>query len=170
MASFFINEEQEYDNWCWAAVSANVYRYFHPEAPKRQCEIAKEFLTLQQVANADECCSENLPTALNQVEKVQDTLKSIRVLKKIAEPLQFEDLQKQIDASLPVCARIQWPEQGRAHVVVIIGYGVTASGEEWVDIADPFAGYLCVPYEWFRDCYLDLGGEWTHSFLLKKPA
>jgi Papain-like cysteine protease AvrRpt2 len=163
MQTIFELDWQEHQNWCWAAVSASVRRYLHPDGALKQCEIASELLPRQ-------CCVEPLPEDLDATALLQDALTKVEVLKPpIGGPMQFEDLKAQLDSSLPVCARIQWVGQNRGHFVTIIGYGVASSGVEWIDIADPFFGYLCVPYDWFRDSYQELG-TWSDSFLVQAPA
>jgi hypothetical protein len=161
MENVFEDEPQEEFNWCWAAVTASVRSYLMPDKPMKQCEIATAIL------NKD-CCSEPLPTALDVSHTLGDVLTQFAPATEEARALSFDEVKKQIDASLPICAYIEWPG-GRdcGHFIVLIGYG-EADGK-WIDVADPFFGYQCLPFESLRTAYQGIG-SWTYSYLIKAPA
>ena len=163
MQTIFNCEQQEYENWCWAAVSASVYDYLYPHARMKQCEVASKVLS-------NECCVQPLPDPLNAAASLEDAFQSIHVAQSLqGEPIAFQEVRAHLDNALPVCVRIQWRGQDRGHFVIIIGYGVAKSGEEWIDLADPFFGYMCVPYSWFRNSYQEIG-RWDESFLIHAPV
>jgi Papain-like cysteine protease AvrRpt2 len=161
MAKSFQMEPQEHPDWCWAAVCQSIECYFSGSLPK-QCEIA------DTVLGKKNCCTEPLDTAahlevgLKRLGALQETMPGVA--------LSFNEIYTQIVRnSLPVCVRIGWHGQNRGHFVVIWGCPVTASGEQWLQVADPFYGYSIMRYEEFVHSYLH-AGEWTDTFLVKKPV
>jgi hypothetical protein len=170
MASSFQIEQQLESEWCWAAVGVSVQRYFPPNSPLQQCQLASNVLS-RIGGNPVDCClhpddfdvSEHLEYALGGPQTG-----GINVLKGIGPRLPFEQIQAQIKDSLPVCVRIEWPGLDRGHFVVIYGYGVTKSREQWVYVADPFYEYWLVPYNQFLDFYQG-DGRWTDTYLVQPP-
>jgi hypothetical protein len=165
MAHLYRMEQQEYDEWCWAAVGLSVNQYFSPSSPMKQCELANTVLT------STDCCNTPLPQGRNTSAELQIVLSDLGVLQGTDLPLSSADIYTQIVSnSLPVCVRIGWfGQSSNAHFVVICGCPVTASGEQWLDIADPFYGDSTVPYQDFVHSYLN-AGEWTATFLVKQPG
>ena len=162
---FEIEQEAE-SRWCWAAVGVSVKRYFSPTSTLRQCELANK------VIGDEKCCDRPLPHGLNRSEPLQDVLSNpdVDALKKTLPgiALPFEDIRTQIDASYPVCVRVGWPGQNSGHFIVIYGWGLLQSGEQWVDVADPFFGYWTIPYDQLVDQYQG-SGIWTDTFLTEMP-
>jgi len=164
MANSFQIKQQTYTRWCWAAVSVSTKLYFSPDSPLTQCNLAA------RVTGDDRCCEVPLPSELNRSELLQTALTDASVpyqtLPDTALP--FDDIRTQINESLPVCARIGWPGQDAGHFVVVYGFGVSPSGEQWVDVADPFNGYWSMPYNDFTHSYQG-DGQWTDTFLTQPP-
>src|SRR5438105_1231176 len=114
MADAFQIEKQTKDMWCWAAVSVSVNRYFSPKSKWTQCRVARE------VTHNQNCCGDK--EACNLAEKLEDGLKAVEHWKETLDGvLTFEQIQSEIDASRPVCARIGW-RHGGGHFVIISGY------------------------------------------------
>jgi hypothetical protein len=155
MADTFQMELQEQDEWCWAAVSLSVERYFSPTSPLTQCMIAGQLLGAR-------CCDD--PEACNQPAKLQDALKLVRRLTgdPTAGPLSFTDIQKDLDGGRPVCLRIGW-DGGGGHFVILVGYGLSRSGARLVEVEDPLYGSSIVIYEEFISRYLS-SGQWTATY------
>jgi hypothetical protein len=63
--------------------------------------------------------------------------------------------------------RIQWIDDQRGHFVMICGYSVSASGEQWVDVADPYWGNSILSYPQLVSSYLD-AGKWSDSYLVNQ--
>jgi hypothetical protein len=159
-------QEQAHTEWCWAAVGASINNYFSPEAPITQCQLANHVL------GVDDCCNDPFPNDRDSTATLQDVLGKLQLLQEPPEPpLSPQDIYTQIVTnSFPIGCRIGWfGHNDNGHFVVICGCPVTASGDQWLDIADPFYGYSTVPYDEFVNSYLS-AGEWTNAFLLKQPA
>ncbi|HMF77510.1 MAG TPA: papain-like cysteine protease family protein [Bryobacteraceae bacterium] len=166
MADPFEIVKQTGDNWCWAAVGATISRYFRPDLAMTECDVATHVL-------GPNCCQAvpppgtDVPAALQDVLSIQeiDALQDTMA----GEVLEFDRLRKQIvDASLPVCVRIGWSGENRGHFVIICGCPISPSGEQWVDIVDPFFPDSVIRYDHFVSSYQD-AGEWTDTFLLREP-
>ena len=165
MTNTFQMESQAQTEWCWAAVGATINRYFSPDVILEQCQLATALLP-----GNPSCCAKPLPAGANAPAPLQDALTFIGALKetKAQTALPFNDIQTQINTSFPVCARIGWRGELRGHFIAIWGFSVTASGEQWVDVADPFFGDSTIPYTELVHSYQQ-DGEWTDTFLVKKP-
>jgi hypothetical protein len=157
-------EQQAHQEWCWAAVGASIKNYFSPDANMTQCQIAN------LVLGVDDCCNNPFPVGRDTTAALQDVLGKLNALQNTQLPLSPQDIFTQIVTnSLPVGCRIGWFGQNdNGHFVVICGCPVTASGEQWLDIADPFYGNCTIPYDEFVHSYLN-AGEWTNAFLVKQP-
>ena len=169
MASSFQIETQERLNWCWAAVAATVSHYFFPTLSTTQCTIAKQVL---QPPGGD-CCSDGLISPCDQAAELETALSAVNTLTGQSlndqtlsgKIITFGAVRQQIDSGRPVCARIQWFGEQRGHFVMISGYSLGQSGEQWVDIADPYYDDSILPYDQFVSAYLD-AGEWSDTYLV----
>ena len=156
-------EQQEMDKWCWAAVSVSVDRYFAPGSASTQCRVAAQVLGIDQ-------CYDNCD-ACNSAQRLEDGLQAVgRPPQKLTNPVTFDEIQRQIDAHLPVCVRIGW-FSGGGHFVVITGYRETEWGEQLVEVADPLFPDSTIPYDILVSAYQNAevpqgGGQWTHTYLL----
>lgn len=169
MATSFQIETQLKLNWCWAAVASTVSKYFFPDLPLTQCAIAEG--VLHPGVN---CCTDST-SVCDQQAALEAALATVNTLQSKSlnnQPvpgfLTFGLIRKQIDASKPVCARIQWYGEPGGHFVMISGYSISQSGEQWVDIADPYYDDSTVPYEQFVSAYLD-AGAWSDTYLVDQP-
>ena len=166
MTNNFQIQTQEKLNWCWAAVAATVARYFS-ESKFEQCDIAKKVLMIQ----SDDC-----PDSTDKAASFGDTLDILnKMLPRqlnnkalLGQPLRFDEIKAQIDSGRPVCVRIEWDGDDGAHVVMISGYSSSKSGQQWLDISDPYYEDSTVTYENFKDAYLD-AGKWTDTYLVGQP-
>jgi hypothetical protein len=154
----FAIQKQKQSLWCWAAVSASIDGYFSPGASQKQCEIASTVL------GRTDCCG--TPAACNEAALLQDALGAVERLRQtIGRRLSFEEIEQQVDARYPVCARIGW-YGGGGHFVVVSGYSISPSGKRYVSVQDPWYLSSWVRYEDFCTAYL-FQGEWTGSYLVK---
>ena len=169
-------EHQKMSEWCWAAVSVSVDRFFRPASTHTQCDIAGATLKV-------ECCANGTtapPAQCNTPEALHPVLGRLHLLAAdpIVKPLTFAAVQKQIDAGNPVCVLIKWlDKQGkvgdRGHFIAIIGYRVTPSQKQFVSITDPFYGASEIDYTQFsspQGGYRDGHGVWFASFLVDNEA
>jgi hypothetical protein len=77
--------------------------------------------------------------------------------------LSFDEIQTEIGAARPVCARIGW-DNGGGHFVVIDEATELTSGTQLVHVLDPLFANSTILYEDFVSEYLG-DGQWTGTFL-----
>jgi hypothetical protein len=168
-------ERQKMSEWCWAAVSVSIDRFFRPDSTHTQCEIAGAALDVQCCDNGKPAQRErcNIPIAIYPV------LGRLHLLAAAMRgPLGFSRVKKEIGAGHPICVLIKWlDKQGkpgdRGHFIAINGYRVTPSGTQFLSIADPYFGASEIDYLQFRDPqggYRDGRGVWIASFLVLNMA
>jgi hypothetical protein len=117
-------EHQLEPDWCWSAVAVSVQHYFEPNSQLTQPAFAEQVLKVP------------LPKS-NQPWYLWQALQHLDKLNQNAEGfLSFEDIQRQLNANLPVCVHIAWNEGG-SHFVVISGYGTSPGGDPQVYVSDP---------------------------------
>ncbi|HXS98815.1 MAG TPA: papain-like cysteine protease family protein [Candidatus Limnocylindrales bacterium] len=164
-------ERQMMSEWCWAAVSVSVDRFFRPDSTHTQCEIAglvlKKICCPGQLNVQTDAC--NVPGFLGSVFGKLHLLEGDPGDK----PLPFADIQKEIDGGRPVCVLIKWLESDgkpgtRGHFIVIQGYTVTPAQKQFVSIGDPLYGSSSLEYGQFADPkggYRDGRGVWSFTYL-----
>jgi hypothetical protein len=155
----FDMEHQEEGNWCWAAVSASVDRYFDPQKAASQCTIACKVL------NVKDCCYNK--DAHNEGAALDEALNAVnRQREAQSGPIEFQQLKSEIDGEMPVCVRIGWTEGG-AHFVTLYGYRIWDTGAKTIEVGDPWYGSSTQDFDLFPTYYRG-GGKWTDTFLTKK--
>jgi hypothetical protein len=158
MPGQFVIQPQERSEWCWAAVAVSIERYFDPQSALTQCAIANAVLGSEKV-----CCQNG--SGCNEAATLISALQQINRLKRIlTRPLTFPELQRELDAGLPVCARIRW-KGGHAHFIVLVGYRVLPPRTQHVDVEDPFNPSGTVAFDTLRDAYYG-NGEWIDTYLV----
>jgi hypothetical protein len=152
-------EEQERDNWCWAAVAASLHNRKSrtngdPGAkPLRQIDVA---IRVFPEIGAD-------PEKLDRTASLQTALEKVGLFHSAMEGrAPFDEIVKEIQADRPICARIVKDRDGDgvvegAHFVAISGFG-WIDGVEHVQVEDPEGSTFIGPLATFRDNY---GKEWT---------
>lgn len=100
---------QEQTNWCWAAVSFAVARFYQPATPWSQCQIASQELNLL-------CCGATGSRECNVYGYLNSSLAHVGHYNggpSVGEPTLI-DLQRAIDTGRPYCLRIAWQDGGPA--------------------------------------------------------
>jgi len=156
----FSMERQEQDKWCWAAVSVSV-AHFYGTSGWSQCTLAADELHL-------DCCSADGPvrgnSGCNRAWYLDSPLSRVGHLARISWSFEgFPNVQNEINASQPFCARIAW-NGGGAHFVAVGGWSIDPIGTEFVDIYDPYYGFIQTPHASFLSAYRSSGDSWTHSY------
>ncbi len=120
-----------------------------------------------------DCCNDSTE-ASDTAEYLEDALEVVRtsfgkplIHEKNPGTLSFLAIQQHIDASRPVCVQIQWLDEELYHLVIVSGYAVTQSGEQWVDVHDPARGEMTIPYNSLTSSYLG-AGEWVYTYIVNQ--
>jgi hypothetical protein len=148
-------ETQLQDQWCWAAVSASIEKYYAGPNNWTQCSIASYVL-------GSNCCGD--PGPCNTAAYLQNALQLIQRLRGIRlRSLTFDEIRAELSAGNPVGVRIAW-QGGGAHFVVIRGFRNPA-GFQLLNVADPWYEDSIQDFDDFTFTYLGQG-LWTDSFLV----
>lgn len=159
--STFTMEEQELDQWCWAAVGVSVNNYIAPDPALSQGDLATRVLRVPGGCNGNAvspACDK--PASLTDVLNVLHRQGGDPIL----GPVSFAQIRQAIDAGWPIPVRIVWDDNaGNAHFVVISGYTVSPSGAPLVQVDDPFYGKSIVDYNTFVSSYHG-SGQWERTY------
>jgi hypothetical protein len=143
--------------WCWAAVSASVSRFYAAASTWTQCAIVNQ--ELKQTA----CCTEGSSSACNQPYVLENALTLVQhLMRDFAGPLTFAEIVAEIDAGRPVGLCIDW-KGGGGHFVTVAGYDRNG---EMIQVKDPLFGNSQVPLATFPAGYQG-GGTWSWTYLTK---
>jgi len=157
----FPMETQNSEEWCWAAVSVSVARFYDSMSPWSQCSLVNAELGLET------CCSNENSEDCNQPWYLENGLDRVGHLSsKVEASLSFDDLIQEIDNNRPVGCWIAWPD-GTGHFVVLNGYWKDFGVEpatEYVAVRDPKYGKADYPYLRFLTAYRKVG-NWSLSYL-----
>jgi hypothetical protein len=157
---------QSQTQWCWAAVSASVARFYDSTSTWTQCNIVNAELGLTT------CCSNGSTASCNTPWYLDRSLTRVGCLDSVVNGvLSFTDIRAAIQNGRPPCARQGW-SGGGGHVVAVVCYFAASKSSVSsarrtngpnVRISDPFSGNVTLPYTTFVSGYQG-AGTWTHSY------
>lgn len=157
----FEMELQKLSNWCWAAVSVSVRRYYDPASTLTQCQNANDTL------GRTNCCEPSQNSSCNQQNYLYAALQKAGCYRgKLSHDANWQMIIDEIENGNPICARSRWNDGG-GHFVSIVGYK-SAEGVRFVSVEDPYYGYETMTDERFRQRYRG-EGQWTHSYFVQNP-
>lgn len=151
----FTTEHQDQTNWCWAAVSIGIAKFYSATTTWQQCTLANsEF-------GQTDCCSSGAATC-NRPWVLEHPLATVGHLDQfLTGSMQFTAVGSELDNSHPVACRIGW-SQGGGHFTTLYGYD-DSSGQELVYVGDPWYGNSIYPLTSFTNGYRKVG-TWTHTY------
>jgi hypothetical protein len=158
----FAMQQQQQTEWCWAAVSASVSRFFGAPAgpsggPWQQCQV------VNNEQNQTTCCQDGSTAACNVPWYLE---KGLSCVGHLASPptsgsASFAYVQGEVNGGRPVGVRIGW-FGGGGHFVVLKGYDDSGTNQ-LVDVEDPWYGPSLVDYTAFATSYQG-AGSWTDTY------
>jgi hypothetical protein len=155
----FNMQAQTQSNWCWAATSTSVSKFYSIFSPWTQCKVAAAEL-------GKSCCNSPVPTACNVPWYLDKALTRTKNFVSIqGGTVTWETVRQQLQNGLVVGARIGW-NGGGGHFMVI--HGVSRVGAtKYLHIDDPIYGKSVLTYNQFATNYQG-SGSWTHTYFTKK--
>lgn len=168
MLSFTLQKQLQ-SEWCWAAITASVSKHYNPDSPWCQCKLATK-MTGSKTTGDQGCCSrpytKDLAHTCNQPQYLERALRMVGRLAAAptAGPLTFSNIQKEILAGRPVCARIRWGRATVGHFVLIYGCRKSKRGGQWLYVEDPLYGNSTWLYSEFCRNYQYADGRWSHTY------
>jgi hypothetical protein len=169
-------QAQEQTQWCWAAVAGGVDRSVAQASDIEQCHVAHKLLKFTDICRHK--------AVYNTPQSLKATLEAIQRLDQayINQIASFEQIQAEIAARRPVCARIAWDPLGTgfedgAHFVTIVGWEIR-NNLRLLKVCDPWSGSVPegappdatpveVSYDEFRIGYNDVG-KWVATYFVKE--
>jgi Papain-like cysteine protease AvrRpt2/Bacterial tandem repeat domain 1 len=123
-------QRQQQSQWCWAAVSSSIRRYYQPASTLSQVDLVN-----QRRGRND--CGQPGPGAdgdrCNKPDNTSDVIDDLGHLAQMQNnSVSFADLRGQLAAGRPIFCRIEWDGGGR-HAVVAAG----VEDGEFVIMCDP---------------------------------
>jgi hypothetical protein len=163
--SGFSVQTQQQSQWCWAAVSVGVAVYYGPTT-WTQCSVASG-----QFAPLD-CCGADGSGGCNQPWYLDRALMQVGHFGHLIFSLvPFPAIKMEINADRPLCCRVQWVGGVGAHFVAVGGWSQDDNGTEFVEVHDPFYGFVQIGYNDFCSSYRSPGDAWTHTyFSVRTPS
>lgn len=156
----FTMQAQIYSNWCWAATSTSVAKFYSAASAWTQCKVAcKE-------KNLTTCCNTPVPSPCNTYGTLGSSLTTVGHFKtsEAASATTFAKVKAEILAGRPVGARTAW-SGGGAHFVAIYGYQELGA-LKYLMIDDPISGKQTMTWATFQSSYRN-SGTWTHTYYTK---
>ena len=149
---------QTYGNWCWAACSTAIARFYNANTTWTQCLVAND---QKGVSNC--CTSAGANSPCNTYGSLSDALKTVNHYSSHNGGItSFADVEAQMLAGRPLGIRVAW-SGGGAHFISATG----TEDDECVWIADSGGGTMSmVDYDTLKTAY-NGSGSWTHSYFTK---
>jgi len=144
----FVMQNQEQINWCWAAVTVSICKFFNPNCSWTQCSLVNaEF-------ERSDCCVNGSSDDCNQPWRFFKALtRTGNLQSQTYNAASFENIMREINKKHPISAGINW-SGGGGHNVAIIGFHFAL---RMVAIEDPLYGPSTLSYEVFKSAYLGFG-------------
>lgn len=153
----FTMQQQTQSNWCWAAVSASVARFFSSTTTWTQCKVANT-----QLGRTD-CCGTGASGPCNVYGYLDKGLDEVGHFDHMdSGTTAYQTLRDQVRGGKPVGIRVEW-SGGGAHFIAAVG----ADPGDYVLVGDPGGGTVSlVPYNTLKTNYSG-SGTWTHTYYTK---
>jgi hypothetical protein len=150
----FIMQNQQQTNWCWAATSVSVSRFFNPNGTWTQCSLVNAEL------GRSDCCMQGASSNCNRAWYLDNALSRTGNLQSTSSgSASITEIAGQINANRPICVRIGW-SGGGGHFLAIDGYNSAIS---MVAVDDPWYGASDVVLSVFQTAYQG-SGSWTTTY------
>ena len=156
-------ERQILSNWCWAACTVSLARFYEGRSRFSQGELVADIL------NSPACASPLPFPACNQTRDFGDALNRVGHLAapEVPQPLAPDVLLHILGQGRPVGCQIYFEDAG-GHAVIVIGAIADPQRGLLVRVADPGdASILLMSYARFRDSYRGRPGKWVRSYFTK---
>jgi hypothetical protein len=168
--SNFAIEQQNHDQWCWAAVCISVFRFFNDQRWKTQCALVND--TFNDVLAGNDCCQNGASDDCDRAWDIGLVLfnKGHMVLPQVSGPMDFDALTHEISNNRsPVVIRVQFDDGVTDHFVAIVGCALDQDGRQIIQVADPSgAAGNCstLEFENFPENYRP-GTTWVNCYRTK---
>ena len=159
----FSIEKQQMSNWCWAACTVSIHRFYEKDPAFSQRQLVAKVLQMP-------ICTK--PKPLPPCNKTFDFGKALHALghlfgNSIDSPLLPLELNSELESGRPVGCQMDIPQIG-GHVVIVISGKQDNSGNLFLQVADPSdASILGMSFSALRNNFRGIGGRWVRSYFTK---
>lgn len=168
-------EKQWKTEWCWAAVSVMLARFYFPNQPiPSQCELATA--VFREEDPEIQCCPVVSPVdpVGNVPQLLTHVLPKVRLRSELGDRYSFADVRAKLHAEKALVALIHWEDSGKNHFVIIDGVG-DLDGTAYLHVSDPDFGPMSIPYAELADVYSPVGengpsGTWEQTHLVTRTG
>ncbi|MDI5929049.1 papain-like cysteine protease family protein [Rhizobium leguminosarum] len=160
----FSMQHQVKSNWCWAATSSSVSKFFNGSSTWSQCRIASSILS-------QKCCDElGYGSPCNVTNTLDDALGVVGCFHHMTDVSEnFSVVKTELSAGRPVCIRVEWYLSGNGHFLAIYGWSIAADGTEMYEVDDPIYSQRSISHSDLVRRYLRKG-RWTHTYFVRGRA
>jgi hypothetical protein len=153
----WLNEEhQQQTQWCWAASSVSIAKFYDPSSTWSQCSL------VNQAFGQTSCCTNGSSAACNQPWYPEKSLPIVGHFDaKVNGKPTFQKVQEMITARRPISVNVQW-NGGGGHNPVVDGFDTTGT----IVVQDPWYGASVQNFDAFPSQY-NGGGSWYCSYYTK---
>jgi len=159
----FSIEKQQMSNWCWAACTVSIHKFYEKNTAFSQRQLVSKVLQMP-------ICT--TPKPLPPCNKTFDFGKALNTVghlfgNSIDNPLLPDELDKELQAGRPVGCQMDIPQIG-GHAVIVISGTTDTSGTLFLRVADPSdASILSMSFSMLRNNFRGIGGRWVRSYFTK---
>jgi Papain-like cysteine protease AvrRpt2 len=158
----FTMQRQQQTQWCWAATSVSVARFYDGRTGWTQCGMVDAEL------GQHGCCNQGRSARCNRPNVLDAPLARADILARRQNAAAgYSAIRAEIDAGRPVAWRIGW-RGGGGHFAVIEGY--QRRGAQWVAIDDPWYGQSDVAVSTLLGGRYQQTGAWTHTYFTRPSS
>ncbi|MDA1195270.1 MAG: C39 family peptidase [Planctomycetota bacterium] len=150
---------QEQTNWCWAAVSLAVARFFRDDVDATQGAIVDAQL------GRDDCCGDGAQGPCNVPHVIYGALEQLGHYagKKAQGKPEFDLARAEVAAGRPLAVLLKW-FGGGGHFVAVVGFSDEGG---LLHVADPWYGDALVAHQAFPNVYQH-GADWGWTYWTKE--
>lgn len=150
----FTMQAQQQSNWCWAATSVSLRRYYQPASTLTQCAL------VDQRRGRSDCCASGGSDACNQPDNTAEVIQSLGHLRSVqSSAATRQQLLTELVAGRPVALRVRWGSAAVGHALVVDGM----DEGDLVTVADPWFGDSVVDYDVMLGTYQS-NGTWGSTY------
>lgn len=152
----FTMQKQQQGNWCWAATSVSIAR-FYGNTTWTQCAMANGELS------RNDCCGTGASTLCNVYGTLGTSIdRTGHFVNSTGSTATFDQIEGQVVANRPLGIRVAW-SGGGAHFIAATG--TEDDGSVWVSDCGSGTTSL-VAYNTLKTAY-NGSGSWTHTYFTK---
>ena len=115
--SDYIIDRQLQSNWCWAAVTASLARFYQKDPIADQAKLVYSIFNQECYCNGKGCGTCNRPWYVGEALDHLDILQNA-----VAAPVSQKELMAELKYNRPVVIVVKWQQSSTGHILVVSGF------------------------------------------------